>query len=45
MLDKTYGKMPEEWSEKQIFMEFEYYLDLLADSTTFNETLVDAETV
>ena len=26
-------------------MEYEYYIQMLADSTTFNETMVDKETI
>jgi hypothetical protein len=44
MVSKTYGKMPDTDSKKQILMEYEYFTDLFAESTTFNATLVDEET-
>jgi hypothetical protein len=36
--------MPEENAENQILMEFEYYTDLFADSSTFDSNIVDGET-
>ena len=45
MIDKTYGKMPDKGSDLQVIMEFESYISLLANSTTFNETMVDTETI
>ena len=45
MIDKTYGKMPESGSGLQVIMEFESYISLFANSTTFNETMVDSETI
>ena len=44
LFPKTYGKMPDSDSDKQIMMEYEFYTDMLANSTSFNETAVDMET-
>ena len=41
LFDKTYGKMPEKQSEAQIIMEYEFYMQLLAQSTIFNKTIVN----
>ena len=43
LVAETYGKMPDASSTKQIMMEYEYYTDLIARSTTFNELLIDKE--
>ena len=44
LFDKTYGKMPETDSEQQILMEYEFYTDMLANTTSFNETAVNLKT-
>ena len=43
LVTETHGKMPDENSQNQIVMEFEYYTDLIAQSTTFDEALVGKE--
>ena len=46
MLDKTYGKMPDDESSTQIIMEYQSYIQLLANATTFNQTMVnDTQTI
>ncbi len=36
MLDRTYGKMPDSDAHKQIFMEYKYYTDMLANTTKWD---------
>jgi len=43
MISDTYGKMPEAGAKSQIIMEYEHYMDIFAESTTFNQELVDPE--
>ena len=43
MLDKTYGKMPDTLAQKQLVLEYKYYLETFVKSTTFNENQVSAE--
>ena len=43
-MSKTYGKMPDSDASKQIIMEYEYFMDTLANTTVFNEKCVDAST-
>ena len=33
---ETYGKMPDHASDRQIIMEFEYFMDTVAQSTEFS---------
>lgn len=42
MISKTYGKMPDQDSKRQILMEFSTYTQVLAESTTFNSTVYSA---
>ena len=42
-ISKTYGKMPDKGANKQIIMEYEYYMDIFSKSTTFNPDFVDEE--
>ena len=44
VLSKTYGKMPDSLASKQIIMEYEYFMDTLANSTVFDPQCVDAST-
>ena len=36
MIDKTYGKMPDDRANRQIMMEYSYYIEVFAETTTFN---------
>ena len=44
LFTQTYGKMPENGARKQIIMEYEYFMDIMANNTRFNETVVSKET-
>ena len=44
LFSQTYGKMPDNGSKKQIIMEFEYFMDMIANNTRFNETVVSEKT-
>ena len=44
LFTQTYGKMPENGARKQIIMEYEYFMDIMANNTRFNETVVPQET-
>ena len=44
MLDRTYGKMPDSGAKQQVIMEFAYYAHMLANTTTWNETIVPQAT-
>ena len=35
--------MPDDMSHQQIVMEYTYFTDMIANTTTFNETYVDEE--
>ena len=41
MIGETYGKMPDAGAENQIIMEYEHYMNLFAQSTTFDKKHVD----
>ena len=41
VLSETYGKMPDSDAEKQIIMEYEYFTDTLANTTTFDPEHID----
>lgn len=41
---KTYGKFRDSDAQKQIVMEYEYFLDTLANTTTFNSTFIKEQT-
>lgn len=43
-MSKTYGKMPDDGSSNQIIMEYEYFTDTLANTTTFNSDWMDEAT-
>ena len=43
MIGETYGKMPQTDAENQIIMEYESMIDLIAQSTTFNQDFVSKE--
>ncbi len=42
LYDKSYGKFQKRYLNRYIIMEYEYYLKLFADSTVFNETIVNS---
>ena len=44
VLSKTYGKMPDSDASKQIIMEYEYFMDTLANTTDFDPRCMDAST-
>ena len=44
VLSKTYGKMPDSLASRQIIMEYEYFMDTLANSTVFDPQCLDAST-
>lgn len=44
LFSQTYGKMPEDGSKNQIIMEYEYFMDIIANNTRFNETVIPEKT-
>ena len=45
MISDTYGKMPLSNAKNQIIMEFEYFMDIFIESTTFNPDYIDEELI
>ena len=43
MISETYGKMPLSKAKNQIIMEYEHYMDIFTESTTFNPLLFSEE--
>ena len=43
MISETYGKMPDAGARNQIVMEYEYYMDIFAKSTTFDSAFVEED--
>ena len=46
MISETYGKMPKSGADRQIIMEFEYYMSYFSEAgnTVFNKKYVDQAT-
>ena len=43
-ISETYGKMPDSQAKDQIIMEYEYYMDIFAKSTSFDPNFIAQET-
>ena len=43
MIDKTYGKMPEDEANNQVMMELSYYMDYISAGTSLNKTYYTQE--